>query len=178
MTSSPRNIRLSQDALAAVKILRQASSEKSISELVSESLVRAANEAVAAPVLQFARIDPGEYLGIYAALAELTQQHQRLKKDLLRIRPTDKEAAEKLANAINKAEGEIIALGALRQRLAKMAKATASITSEDATMLVEQVAPGCRQAIAKSENQNDFSARKSRAIFNLILSAFPQTEND
>lgn len=177
MNSSPRNIRLNKDALDAIKILRQTSQDKSISEVVSESLVRAANDVVTAPVLQFARIDPGEYLGIYAVIAEITQQHQRLKKDLLRIRPTDKEAAVKLANAIIKAEAEITALGELRQRLAKMAKATATITPADAVMLVEQVAPGCRQDIA-DPNRNDYGTRKSRAIFNLIMSAFSETEND
>ncbi len=177
MNSSPRNIRLSKDALDAIKILRQTSPDKSISEVVSESLVRAANDIVAAPVLKFARIDPGEYLGIYAAIAEITQQHQRLKKDLLRIRPADKEAAEKLANVISKAEAEIAALGELRQRLGKIAKATATITPTDATMLVEQVAPVCRQDIADPD-KSDYVTRKSRAIFNLIISAFPETEND
>lgn len=177
MDSSPRNIRFRQDALAAIKILRQEAADKSNSEIVSDALVRAANNHVAAPILQFARLDPADYLGIHAAIAEIAQQHQRLKKDLLKIRPADKDAAGKLAKAIDKADAEIAALLELRQRLAKIARATADITPEDATMLIEQVAPNCRNDLADSQTP-EYVARKNRAILNLIKTVFPEAEND
>lgn len=177
MDTSPRNIRLSADALNALKILKQTKPGISISKIVSDAVVKTATEAVAAPIVRCALLDPHEYLTLQAEIAELLNAHQQIKKDILKIKPTDRQSAEKIASVVQKAETEITILIGLRQKLAKHAKATAEITPDDVTMLLEQVAPTCRQ-LMDAEKPDDFSAQKNATIYRLIKTIFPDLEND
>ncbi len=177
MDTSPRNIRLSEDALNALKILKQTKPGTSISKIVSDAMVKAATGAVAAPIVRSALLDPHEYLSLQAEIAELLDAHQKIKKDILKIKPTDRQAAERIAIVIQKVESEITNLIALRQKLAKLAKSTSEITSDDVTMLIEQVAPTCRRLMV-AKNPDDFGAQKNATIFRLIKTIFPEVEDD
>lgn len=175
MDTSPRNIRLSKDAITALKILKQAKPGTSISEIVSEAITKSADGAVAAPIIRCALLDPHVYLCLQAEIAELLTAHHLIKKDIFKIKPTDKQAAEKIANVIQKVESEITRLIALRQRIAKQAKATSEITPEDVVMLIEQVAPTCRNQI-QGKNPDDFFVQRSAATLRLIEAIFPDLE--
>lgn len=177
MNTSPRNIRLSTEALDALKILKQTAPAKSTAQIVSDSLVNAANAAVAAPTLKLNRLDPDEYLGLQARISEMIDLHQKIKREILRIKPSDKTAAERTAQAIAKLEAEINALNVLRKDLSKTARATAEISPQDATMLVDQVAPNCQQRI-RGQDPKDFVVRRDAAILRLVKAMFPDIELD
>lgn len=176
--SSPRNIRLSSEALNALKILKQCSPGKSTAQIVSESLVNAATAASAAPILKFNQLDPAEYLGLQARISEMIGLHQQIRRDILRIRPSDKTAAERSAQAIEKLEAEITALNLLRKKLSKTAQATVEISPKDTVMLIEQVAPTCHQLIKGAKDPEDFTTRKNAAILRLVKAMFPDIQLD
>lgn len=177
MDTSPRHIRLSEDALNALKILKQTRPGTSISKIVSDAMVNSASAAVVAPIVRCALLDPHEYLTLQADIAELLDAHQKIKKDILKIKPTDRQAAEKIANVLQKAEREITILMELRQKLSKHARATAELTPDDVTMLHEQVAPTCRSLI-DNEKSEGFIVQKNETILRLIKTIFPDVEND
>jgi|GEM_PF-1386036 len=176
MKTSPRNIRLTEESLEALKILKKDQPNASTASIISQSLIDAAKRATSASVIRFNILDPNEYMAIQAALSELTSQHREIKKDLYKIKPQDKESAEKIASVLTKTQAEIDALTSLRRRLAKLAQATTALTPEDAIMITQQVVHSCRSTIA-DPNVIDFLVRKSQATLRLIESVFPDLDD-
>lgn len=175
MKTSPRNIRISTEGLQALKILQQSHPDQSIGGIVSQLLLDAAKKVASAPLLRLNLIDPAESLTVQSLISEIVSQHQALKKDMLKIRPTDKNSAEKIAAVAISAQAEIDALTELRLRVSKMAQATARVTPEDAVMLIEQVAPNYRNHIRNAKEQ-DFFVRKEKAVLNLIEAVIPDND--
>ena len=176
MKTSPRNIRLTEESLEALKILKNDQPSTSTAAIISQSLIDAAARANSATVIHSNLLDPNEYMAIQAAISELSGQHRQLKKDLFKIKPQDKESAEKIGSVLTKAQAEIDALTELRRRLAKLAQATAALTPKDAIMITQQVVHSCRLTIA-DPNAMDFLVRKSQATLRLIEAVFPDLDD-
>ena len=132
MKSSPRNFRLSENALKALRILEVAYPLQKRGEIVSKALEATANNSVAARPVTFRLLDPSQFLHIQTEISEISRCLQDLKKDIFKIRPKDKDSAEKIAKVATAAETEIGRLTERRIRLANLARTTAELTPDDA----------------------------------------------
>jgi len=150
MKSSPRNFRLSEDALKALKVLEGASPNTSRGEIVSKAIVSAAKGIPASPQVQFRLLDPAQYLHLQASLSEIESLHRKNRDALLKIRPADKGQAEKLAQATKAIDDETNKLTNLRQQLANLARTTESLTAEDH----QRIANVIRWTMARMNHEN------------------------
>jgi hypothetical protein len=130
MSSSPRNIRLTEEALKALKVLEGALPLKR-GKVVSKAIVDAANGLLATPPIKFRLLDPEEFLQIQACLSEIEAIHRQNRTALLRIRPSHKQQAERIAEAVAKTDTETDSLAELRMKLANLARTTDALRGED-----------------------------------------------
>ena len=128
---SPRSLRLTTEALAALKVLSCETPGKSQGDIVSEALVEKANKSSTAPVIRFGIIDPQQIpqLQLEAALAE--RRLRELKQQVLRIRPQHKTEVEKLSGVLGKVEAELEKTNKLRIALANLARLGNELTAAD-----------------------------------------------
>lgn len=132
---SARSLRLTSEALAALKILSADAPDKSQGDIVSEALVEKSHKAATVPVIKFGQLDPQQFplLQLEAAIAE---RHLReIKQQILRIRPQDKGQAEKLSITLGKVDAELAGHGKLRLALAKFARLGMELTPEDTRVI-------------------------------------------
>lgn len=155
MKSSPRNFRLTDDGLNALKILEGQSPLASRAEIVSKALTAAAKGSLATPPVQFRLLDPKDYFSIQACLSEAESLHRQNRHALLKIRPTDKTTADKLTKAIESIDAETQALQALRLDLANLARTTETLSTEDRASL-DALIDVLASAKEKGEEQGPF----------------------
>lgn len=131
MKSSPRNFRLTEEGLQALKILESQSPSTPRGEIVSKAIVNTAKGALASPPVQFRLLDPQDFFHLQATLAQIEALHRINRDALLKIRPADKGQADKLAQAVQRIDDETDNLAHLRLKLANLARATDALTPED-----------------------------------------------
>jgi len=126
---SPRQITFTEAGLAALKAIKQ--DGESQSKTVERALLIAEGKIAAVAPVQSKHLDTESYLLLQAERAELENQHRVIKKDILKIRPRDKDSAIKNAAAITKTEKEIEELVKLRLRISAMAQLAGGLTAEE-----------------------------------------------
>lgn len=133
MNTSPRNIRLSENALKALKVLEQAHPSGKRCEAVSDALVAAANGIAALPVIRLSPLDPEAILTLRAELAETARQYQTIRKDIFKIRPQDKNSAEKIAKVCSRCQESLDKLDAISSRISETSRLTTQVGPHEAT---------------------------------------------
>ena len=128
---SARSLRLTAEALAALKVLSCESPDKSQGDVVSMAILEKAGKVSMAPVIRFGILDPQQlpFIQLEATMAE--RRLRELSQKILRVRPQDKDQADKLATVISKVEAELEETRKLRIGLAKVARLGAELTAED-----------------------------------------------
>lgn len=129
---SARSLRLTSEALIALKTLTASNPGKSQGDMASAAIVEKANHATHAPVIRFGIIDPQQlpHVQLEATLAD--RRLRDLSQQILRIRPQEKSQADKLSAALAKVEAELEQTRKLRIALAKLARLGSELTEEDA----------------------------------------------
>ena len=135
MKESPRSLRLTAEALTALKVLSSETPDKSQGDIVSAAIVEKSNKGALAPVIRFGILDPQQipHLQLEAALAE--RRLRELAQKVLRLRPQDKTQAEKLSSVLGMVEAEIAETTKLRIALASVARLGSELTAEDQKMV-------------------------------------------
>lgn len=165
---SARSIRFTAEALTSLKTLKAANPDHSLTDIVSAAIVEKANNAGLAPVIRFGILDPQQvpHLQLEASLAE--SRLRQLSQLAMRVRPQDKDQADKLATIIGKVEAELVETRKLRLGLAKAARLGSELTPEAETNL-KKLLPGLRKRI------EDPQYAKAKEYFELelrVLEAF------
>ncbi len=119
LKSYPLSFRISGEAYQALKLL-EGLYDKSRKDIVSYALVRTANAAAVQPPIQYRQLDAPDLLALQGEVRELEKFAKDLRRDLLRVRPSEKPTAEKIVTAIQKAEHTLAEIATLRQKIAKM----------------------------------------------------------
>lgn len=168
MKSSPRNFRLSEDALKALKILEGASPNSSRGEVISRAIINAAKGIVATPPVKFQLLDPSQYLHFQASISELEGFHRESRTALLRIRPKDKDWGKKISDAIAKIDAETEHLAKLRRGLAQLARTTEALSAEDHQRLAILIKWMAKRVVKAEEPQRPIYELELRLIQSLI----------
>jgi len=126
---SPRQITFTEAGLAALRAIKQ--DGESQSKAVERALLIAEGKISATVPVQSKHLDTESYVLLQAERAELENQHRVIKKDILKIRPGDRDSAIKNAAAITKTEKEIEELVKLRLRISNMAQLAGGLTAEE-----------------------------------------------
>lgn len=126
---SPRQITFTEAGLAALRAIKQ--DGESQSKAVERALLIAEGKISATVPVQSKHLDAESYVLLQAERAELEKQHRIIKKDILKIRPGDRDSAIKNAAAITKTEKEIEELVKLRLRISTMAQVAGGLTAEE-----------------------------------------------
>lgn len=131
MKESARSLRLTSEALTALKTLTAENPGQSQGDIVSAAIVERANKATLAPVIRYGVLDPQQipHLQLEASLAE--RRLREIAQKILRIRPQDKGQAEKLADVLARVDVELEETRKLRITLAKVARLGSELTSEE-----------------------------------------------
>lgn len=128
---SARSLRLTPEALIALKTLAASNPGKSQGDIASAAIVEKANRTTLAPVIRFGILDPQQlpHLQLEASLAE--RRLRELSQLVLRIRPQDKSQADQLSAVLGKVDAELEETQKLRLTLAKVARFGSELTAED-----------------------------------------------
>jgi len=128
---SPRSLRLTPEALAALQILAADNPGTSQPDIINEAIIEHAKKRELAPVIRFGLLDPQQLppLQLETALAE--RRLREVKQQVLRVRPQDKTQAEKLSALLGKLEAELGKTKNFRIALAKLARLGHELTAED-----------------------------------------------
>jgi len=126
----PRSIRLTSEALKAIKVLKRGE-DVSLGQVISDVVVAVAANVIAEQPVQFRLLDPQEYMSIQAAIADLERVNKTNRNSLMKLLPRDTKQAEKLAAAVSKIDQETIEIGALRRKLANLARTTEKLDAID-----------------------------------------------
>ncbi len=159
--SSPRSYRLSSEALKALKILQTKYPEKNLTQIVSLAITQMATSSATNPVV-FRVLDVRELLSLQAEAAMIERQHRTMKRDILRIRPSDKASADKIAAVAEKADAECRHLEALRNKLSREARLAQKLTPE-AAMILEAIRKSTQGSLAEADDE-------MKPVFELELS--------
>jgi hypothetical protein len=146
----PRSIRLTSEGLKALKVLKRGENV-SHGQIISEVLVAAAANIITKQPVQFRLIDPQEYMSIQAAIADLERVNKTNRTSLMKLRPRDAKQAEKLSTAISKIDQETAEIGALRRKLANLARTTKQLDALDERRL-ETLKMWMKARLEKSED--------------------------
>jgi hypothetical protein len=132
-TTSPTSIKLTHEAEAALKMLKCQSYGTSNADVISKTLVCVANNEAPAPTIRFGTIDPNElpFIKLEGVLAE--RRLREIKQMVMRVRPHDKNQAEKLSKVLVKVEEEIENYGKFRLALANLSRLGAELSPEHST---------------------------------------------
>lgn len=165
----PRSIRLTSEALEALKILKRG---ENIAHgiIISEVLVAAAANVIAEQFVQFRLIDPQEYMSIQAAIADLERVNKTNRSSLMKLRPRDTKQAEKLVAAISKIDQETTEIGALRRKLGNLARTTDQLDAPDAKRLALLI-NWSKARLEKADNPE--SAKIYELEFRILSSLLP-----
>lgn len=128
---SARSLRLTPEALIALKTLTASTHGKSQGDIASAAIVEKANNTILAPVIRFGVLDPQQlpHLQLEASLAD--RRLRELSQQILRIRPKDKSQADKLSATLAKVDTELEETRKLRIALAKLARLGSELTADD-----------------------------------------------
>jgi hypothetical protein len=116
---------------AALKVLEQKEKRASRMDIVSDALVRAAQQLPSEAVIKFNVIDPAELLLVRADISAEQAIYDKIRKDLLAIRPGSDGAAISLAAEITKVDQQIDRLQRLDDRLARTSSIIRDLTPQD-----------------------------------------------
>lgn len=131
MKSSPRNFRLTEEGLKALKILEAATPNPLRGKIVSKALEAAAKTTTAAKSVSFRLLGPKGIFDIHAAIFEIETINRKNREALLKIRPTDTGQAEKLVQSVQRIDDSTSSFDELRLRLANLARTTEELTDTD-----------------------------------------------
>lgn len=122
---------LNDAGYAALKILEARDKDASRKDIVSDALVRAAEDRAGLATVKFDLPDPMEILLLRADITAEAGIYDRQRKDLLSIRPASPEAAREIAAIVRKIDQQVAQLTNLDLRLARRAPLAKDLTPMD-----------------------------------------------
>ncbi|HVF71045.1 MAG TPA: hypothetical protein VM940_05500 [Chthoniobacterales bacterium] len=139
---------LTHEGYAALKILEARDKDASRKAVVSDALVRAAEDRAGQAKVKFNLPNPTEILLLRADITAEAAIYDKQRKDLLSIRPGSPEAAKEMAAVVRKIDAQVARLTNVDLRLAGRAHLIKDLTPAD-----HEVA---RQAILWMKHSIDF----------------------
>lgn len=129
--TSPVSWRLDDDALKALIILEGQDPGKERGQIIGDQLIAAATGSGPPPTIRFNEIDPKEILHLRAELSENRRLVEMVKAALRQARPSTKEEATRLSEAITGATEILRRCGKHDEKLREQAKKSAQVTIEN-----------------------------------------------
>jgi hypothetical protein len=122
---------LTEAGYAALKILERRNKDATRKDVVSDAIVRAAEDRAAVATVTFAVPNATEILLLRADITAEAAIYDKQRKDLLSIRPGSVEAAREMAAIVRKIDEQVARLTNLDLRLARRALLVKDLTPAD-----------------------------------------------
>ena len=128
---SARSLRLTSEAITALKTLGADNPDCSQGDLVSQALIEKANKAPLAPVIRLGVLHHKHVASLQCEAALAERRLREMSQKISRIRPQEKGQAERLSAFLEQAEVDLEAGRKLRLGIANLARLGNQLTSED-----------------------------------------------
>ncbi len=126
-----RSLRLTTEALNALKILCNDFPDKSQGDITSEAIVEKRNKTEAASVVRFSCLDAQQFPFLQLESSQAERRLRDFRRMVERLSPNKKEQAEKTTELLSKIDKEIGTYSEFRQSLAQLARSNADLSAAD-----------------------------------------------
>jgi len=162
----PRSLRLTTEALNAMKIHITDNPDKSQGDFASEAIVNYAKKTEATPAVRFNCLDPQQFQFLQVESAQAERRLREFRRMLERSRPNNNEQAAKAAELLSKIGKEIDTYGEFRNSLAQLARSNADLSAAD----IPIIQAGLVQVQMQIESMKAKGSSKTIAIqFNTLI---------
>jgi len=165
---SARSLRLTSEAITALKTLGADNPECSQGDLASQALIEKASKAPLAPVIRLGVLDHQQVAILQCEAAIAERRLRDLKQMILRLRPQDKSQAEKLSTILKSIDVALEEERKLRLSLANAARLGKELTPDD-RVRAKALRDKAQQDL---ENSNDEEVRRCHELAIRLYEAF------